>query len=195
MPFWLHFGSIWPQNSVNFGIMFRIRFWTGFRSHFFRFWCNFRPPEHSILMLSCRRRAIFRVFAMPLKISKTIQNLSKMASNICPKSFKNQSKNQPKMTSDFSSWTLQKVPKTNHERKKQKSAHPQTNTHTQTQQLNNRTIQMKRLGGMREAFEWNCGKSWKRSRVFVFKQTNGQAPCHGVMMETKTSSSSEKPEH
>jgi len=54
-------------------------------------------------MLSCKRRAIFRVFAMPLKISKKLQNLSKMASKICQKCFKNQSKNQPKMTSDFAS--------------------------------------------------------------------------------------------
>ena len=103
MPFWLHFGSSLPKNSVNFCIMFRIRFWTGFRSHLFRCWCHFRPSEHSILMLSCRRRAIFRVFAMPLKISKKIQNLSKIASKICQKCFKNQLKKQPKMTSDFAS--------------------------------------------------------------------------------------------
>ena len=69
----------------------------------------------------------------------------------------------PKWACTEPKWDPQKAPKgtqatpnkTNRETNKQKKKRTPTNqhTHAQTQQLNNRTIQMKRLVGMREAFE------------------------------------------
>ena len=82
MPFCLHFGSIWHPNWLHFGIIFRFSFWAYFRCVFFGKLQHFRSRKSSILVLSPRRRAIFRVFIKLQTNPKRTQHLSKMAPKI-----------------------------------------------------------------------------------------------------------------
>ena len=103
MPFWLHFGSLGPQCWFNLGMIFAFIFLSLFRCDFSAILVPFPTPQTSILVLSPARRAIFPVFAMSRKLSKNVEIYPKKATKMSPKSFKNRSKNQSKIDSDFES--------------------------------------------------------------------------------------------